>query len=84
MFYLFPTFSYSIANYIRLTVWMAVIWKNAQEGGAMCHLESLIIPPLQNGLKISDNFRCENVDFEVISYKEEKFTVKITNKRLTL
>ena len=44
MFYLFPTFSYSIANYIRLTVWMAVIWKNAQEGGAMCHLESLIIP----------------------------------------
>jgi len=40
--------------------------------------------PLQNGLKISDNFRCENVDFEVISYKEEKFTVKITNKRLTL
>ena len=51
MFYLFPTFSYSIANYIRLTVWMAVIWKNAQGGGAMCHLESLIIPLYKTALR---------------------------------
>ena len=54
--------------------------------GGRCNVSFRIAynSPLQNGLKISDNFRCENVDFEVISYKEEKFTVKITNKRLTL
>ncbi len=39
MFYLFPTFSYSIANYIRLMVWMAVIWKNALAGDVMYRLE---------------------------------------------
>ena len=54
--------------------------------GGRCNVSFRIAynSPLQNGLKISDNFRCENVDFEVTSYKEEKFTVKITNKRLTL
>lgn len=54
--------------------------------GGRCNVSFRIAynSPLQNGIKISDNFRCENVDFEVISYKEEKFTVKITNKRLTL
>lgn len=35
-------------------------------------------------LQIEENRYCENVDFDVADYKEEKFIVKITNKRLTL
>lgn len=35
-------------------------------------------------LQIKEIRYCEHVDFDVADYKEEKFIVKITNKRLTL
>ena len=54
-------------------------------GGKCNALFRIFYKSLQNeGVKIEEVKHCENINFDVVDYKEEKFTVKITNQRLVL